>query len=64
MHVHAVTVAVSEVIMAQSDRWTVKILSLPIFSDEFSLALLKSPLANLAFVHAISMFRQVLSLWN
>ena len=53
MHVHAVTVAVSEVIMAQSDRWTVKILSLPIFSDEFSLALLKSPLANLAFVHAI-----------
>ena len=39
--------------MAQDDRWTVKILSLPFFSDEFSLALLKTPLANLAFVHAI-----------
>ena len=39
--------------MAQDDRWTVKILSLPVFSDEFSLAILKSPLANLAFVHAV-----------
>ena len=39
--------------MAQDDRWTLKILSLPIFSDEFSQALLKTPLANLAFVHAV-----------
>ena len=39
--------------MAQDDRWTVKILSLPLFSDEFSLAILNSPLANLAFVHAV-----------
>ena len=42
-----------EVIMAQEDRWTLKILSLPVFSDEFSSALLKTPLANLAFVHAV-----------
>lgn len=39
--------------MAQEDRWTLKILSLPVFSDEFSSALLKTPLANLAFVHAV-----------
>ena len=38
--------------MAQADRWTLKILALPIFSDEFAQALLATPLANLAFVIA------------
>ena len=40
--------------MAQgSDRWAVKILALPVFSDRFSKALLQSPYGNLTFVLAM-----------
>lgn len=39
-------------LMAQGDRWTLKILALPIFTDEFAQAILATPLANLAFVIA------------
>ena len=42
-----------KVIMAQVDRWTLKILSLPLFSDAFAQAIAKTPLANLAFVSAM-----------
>lgn len=38
--------------MAQNDRWTLKILALPIFTDDFAQAILATPLANLAFVIA------------
>ena len=40
--------------MAQNDRWTLKILALPIFTDDFAQAILATPLANLAFVIANS----------
>ena len=36
-----------------ADRWATKIVALPIFSDAFSKAVLKSPFANLAFVLAM-----------
>ena len=36
--------------MAQNNRWTVKILALPVFDEAFSEAILASPLADLAFV--------------
>ena len=40
--------------MAQStDRWATKILSLPVFSDAFSQAVLASPFANLALISAM-----------
>lgn len=39
--------------MAQVDRWTVKILSLPIFSDEFSQAVASTPLSSPAFISAM-----------
>ena len=41
-------------IMAQmADRWATKIVALPIFSDAFAKAVLRSPFANLAFVLAM-----------
>lgn len=40
-------------IMAQSNRWTVKILALPVFDEAFAEAVLASPLADLAFVIAM-----------
>lgn len=47
-------VGVHREVMAQSsDRWTSKILCLPIFSDAFAQALLASPYANLALVSAM-----------
>ena len=39
--------------MAQVDRWTLKILSLPLFDEAFAQAIAKTPLANLAFVSAM-----------
>jgi hypothetical protein len=39
--------------MAQVDRWTLKILSLPLFDHAFAQAIAKTPLANLAFVSAM-----------
>eukprot|EP00435_Cladocopium_sp_Y103_P026591 s1365_g6.t1 len=36
-----------------ADRWATKIVALPIFSDAFSKAVLKSPFANLTFVLAM-----------
>ena len=40
--------------MAQSqDRWASKILALPIFSDEFAQAILRSPYSNLALIAAM-----------
>lgn len=39
--------------MAQSDRWTLKILSFPVFHDAFAKAILASPLADPAFVIAL-----------
>eukprot|EP00435_Cladocopium_sp_Y103_P045646 s123_g13.t1 len=40
--------------MAQpSDRWALKILTLPIFSDAFAQAILKTPYANLAIIAAM-----------
>ena len=39
--------------MAQVDRWTFKILSLPVFDDAFSKAIVESPLANPTFVIAL-----------
>ena len=40
-------------IMAQADRWTFKILSLPIFDSSFSEAIAQSPLVNPTFVIAL-----------
>ena len=40
-------------IMAQYDRWTLKVLSLPVFQEAFSQAVLASPLADPAFVIAL-----------
>ena len=40
-------------IMAQYDRWTLKVLSLPVFQEAFSKAVLASPLADPAFVIAL-----------
>ena len=39
--------------MAQSDRWTLKVLSFPVFHDAFAKAVLASPLADPAFVIAL-----------
>ena len=39
--------------MAQHDRWTLKVLSLPVFHASFSRAVLASPLADPAFVIAL-----------
>lgn len=39
--------------MAQNNRWTVKILALPVFDEAFAEAVLASPLADLAFVIAM-----------
>lgn len=39
--------------MAGSDRWTFKILSLPIFDEAFAQAIMETPLRNLAFVSAM-----------
>ena len=39
--------------MAQSDRWTLKVLSFPVFHDAFAKAILASPLADPAFVIAL-----------
>ena len=38
--------------MAQADRWTLKILALPIFDDAFAQAIVQTPLASIAFVIA------------
>ena len=40
-------------VMAQIDRWTFKILSLPVFDEAFSDAIAKTPLANPTFVIAL-----------
>ena len=40
-------------VMAQHDRWTLKVLSLPVFQEAFSRAVLASPLADPAFVIAL-----------
>lgn len=40
-------------IMAQNDRWTLKVLSFPVFHDAFAKAILASPLADPAFVIAL-----------
>ena len=45
--------------MAQVDRWTFKILSLPVFDDEFSKAIAKSPLVNPTFVIALGADSQI-----
>ena len=50
MRVLAVQDLFTEVEMAQVDRWTFKILSLPVFDDAFSKAIVESPLANPTFV--------------
>ena len=39
--------------MAQIDRWTFKILSLPVFDESFSEAIAKTPLSNPTFVIAL-----------
>ena len=39
--------------MAQSHRWTLKVLSFPVFHDAFAKAILASPLADPAFVIAL-----------
>lgn len=54
--------------MAQASRWTLKILALPIFSDEFAQAILETPLADLAFVVAMdagsgAAFADVVASW-
>ena len=41
-------------IMAQANRWTLKILSLPVFDDVFAQAVLASPLGDIAFVSALN----------
>ena len=41
------------VIMAQADRWTFKILSLPIFDRSFTEAIAQTPLVNPTFVIAL-----------
>ena len=40
--------------MAQANRWTLKILSLPVFNDSFTQAILSTPLGDLAFVSALN----------
>ena len=40
--------------MAQANRWTLKILSLPVFDDRFAQAVLASPLGDIAFVAALN----------
>ena len=41
-------------IMAQANRWTLKILSLPVFDDSFAQAMMSTPLGDLAFVSAMN----------
>ena len=41
--------------MAQLDRWTQKILSLPFFDDAFAQAISQTPMSNLAFVAAMDL---------
>ena len=43
-----------DTIMAQANRWTLKILSLPVFDDAFAQAVLASPLGDIAFVVAMN----------
>ena len=43
-----------DMIMAQANRWTLKILSLPVFDDAFAQAVLASPLGDIAFVVAMN----------
>lgn len=56
--------------MAQvADRWVLKVLALPIFSDGFAQALKRSPLANLALITAMEVatgaaFVQKVSDWS
>ena len=40
--------------MAQANRWTLKILSLPVFSDAFAQAILQTPIGDLAFISAMN----------
>ena len=54
--------------MAQANRWTLKILALPIFSDDFAQAILETPLADPAFVVAVdacsgAAFADVVASW-
>ena len=56
-------------IMAQPDRWTQKILSLPFFNDAFAQALCQTPMCNLAFVAAMDLgsageFTEKVSAWS
>ena len=40
--------------MAQANRWTLKILSLPVFSDAFAQAIIQTPIGDLAFISAMN----------
>ena len=40
--------------MAQANRWTLKILSLPVFDDVFAQAILQTPIGDLAFISAMN----------
>ena len=40
--------------MAQANRWTLKILSLPVFDDTFAQAILQTPIGDLAFISAMN----------
>ena len=56
-------------IMAQSDRWTQKILALPFFDDAFAQAICQTPMCNLAFVAAMDLssageFTEKISSWS
>ena len=51
-------ISLQVVIMAQgTDRWVLKVLALPVFTDAFSKAIVESPMSNLAFVASMEVTR-------